>query len=670
MSFAYRSTQVKLNYPNKVMSVNVTSSLGLEYWPFANGEDDRWYSGGSTPRYYRWRVTFEVTKQEHGSHLTRDDFEYNGLDVVVGDWIANSAGKCLKVISISAKTKTSVTCVVEDWLRYNTFNNSIGDGSLGTGPSVIFTLNELGLPVLDPFPAGVTSTFFATVMSRFQYLNSQANFVLEQPGHSFVKGDVISITNDGFVKANSLTADRMVGVITESGLGPNMFLLAPNNRIVDFDPKIPGQAGDFIYVSSTGDLTNSPSGTDKVVFLNIRESIPTVLNGTQSSPSVLNGHTISINGISITFNGSGGSADAAEMADQINLETANHHVIASEVSGDTIAVSSSVGTAYGLVGGYTPFSAYFDTGSGSTLINFTTNAAGLSTYGVPVAIPEDMAADINAAGIPNFSASYTTSVLTITEVNGNAITITNNTPDANGRNFVGLSNVSGLPAFTAASTDSKLRLTRADGGEILIYESSEIFQNATGIFSGHTGSYPLAMSVEQGLRTGGITLVADINSRDSLSSLAGDMAYVINTGNGEWGLFIYTGDGWVEVSNQDSATTDAKTLTTTFTLPLSGNSTIQELGNVSPGRKITTISVEVLEALSGGTTAPNIVVGSASDPSQFLTEEATDLTDPVTFFNFPEYVYPNTNTDELVITTQLDHYGATTGNVVVKVTYV
>jgi len=115
---SYKSRQIKLNYPNKVLSVTATSIAGTDYWPHQNGSGDLWYSGSASPKYYRWQVTFTVTEQQHGSHLTRDDFRYNGLDVIVGDWIGGATtGQCLKIISISSKTKTSVTCEVEDWLR-------------------------------------------------------------------------------------------------------------------------------------------------------------------------------------------------------------------------------------------------------------------------------------------------------------------------------------------------------------------------------------------------------------------------------------------------------------------------------------------------------------------------------------------------------------------------
>ena len=136
----YKSSQIKLNYPNKVLAVNVTSVAGRDYWEHANGSNDPWYSGSSSPKYYRWEITFDVTAQGHGSHLTRDDNTYNGLDIVVGDWVGSAtSGICCKIVSISAKTATSVTCIVKDWLRYNTFANSTGNGIFGLGSAAVFS---------------------------------------------------------------------------------------------------------------------------------------------------------------------------------------------------------------------------------------------------------------------------------------------------------------------------------------------------------------------------------------------------------------------------------------------------------------------------------------------------------------------------------------------------
>lgn len=662
---SYRSNQIKLNYPNKVLGVNVTSIVGKEYWPYANGSGDKWWSGGVSPKFYRWTIVMSVTEQTHGSNLTRDDFVYNGLDINVGDWIANATdGRCLKIISISAKTKLSVTCVVEDWLRYNTFKNSAGVGVFSTGQAIVFTLNENGIPMLDPLPSSAAANFYPLVMSRFQYLNPQLNYVLHKTNHGLTAGDVVSASANGFVKTDTTNADKLVGVVTEAGPGPDMFMIMPNNRIIDFEPGIPGVQGDYIYANNSGRLSNVASGTSRVVFLHLQNAIPTVITGNINDPTVANTTTIALNGVSVTFSNPTGNANVFVMANAINANS--NLVVAEAVSAPTIVSSVASGTAYGLVGGYPPFSAAFNSGSGNITVNFTSSGAvyaGVST-------PQNMAADINAANIPNLSATATSTVLTLTESNGNAINIYNVSPDINGRNFVGASNISGLPATTAATTSKRLRLTRSDGGEILIFESTEIFQNATGVFSAHNGQIPLAMNIEQGLRTGGTTVVADIAARNSLSPMIGDQAHVLNKGDGEWGLYLYDGTGWQLISTADSATTDAKTLVVAFDMPLSGNTIVQEMGNVSPGRKITSVSVDVDNILVGATNTPTVTVGTLAVPDLFMDSNTSVLTEQSVFITNPEYVHDATNTQDIVVYATINHYGATAGNVVVKLTYI
>lgn len=671
----YKSSQIRLNVPNKVLPVSVSTITGESYWDYANGSGDLWYSGVGTKKYYRWTVTFSVTAQNHGSHLTRDDFTYNGLDIVVGDWIAGAtSGQCLKIVSITSKTVNTVTCVVEDWLRYNTFKSATGNGIFNTGAAVVFSLNENGLPLLDPLPGTVSTDFYPTVMSRFQYLNPLLNYVLEKDNHGFSKGDVIAVTANGFVVANTVTMDKMIGTVIETGPGPNFFMISPNNRIIDFEPSIPGSQGDYIYLDTDGDLTASDV-TGKIVFLKIQDAIATEIEGTVNNPTVPDGHQIALNGVLVTFAGTGGAnANVNQMVTTINANTSNHYVVASSVPTSTVISSDPDNTIYGLVGGFVPFSAYINSGSGNTLINFTTTTAGQVAFGLPVAISSDMATDINTANIANLSASATATQLTLTELNGNAITITNANADTSGYFFVGPSNVSGLPASTSATGARKLKLSRSDGGEILIYEGTEFFRVGTGVASGHNGMYPLAMNIERGLRSAGTSVVANITARDALNPLTGDQAYVLNAGNGEWGLYVYNGSAWVQVANSDSATTDAKTMVTTFTMPAVGfgNSTTNTLGNISPGRKITSVSFDVHTPFSGytGNIIPNIEVGTLSNASLFVNSTTNDLTESTEFYVNPEYVYPASNTQDLQIRVRCNHYRASAGNVTVKLTYV
>ena len=134
---AYKTNYIDVNKPAKVLTVNVTSINNKAEWPHNDGQGDKWWSGGSNAKNYQWTLQGTVTAQTHGSHLTRKDFEYNGLDVQVGDWLASAtSGICVRIISISAKTTTSFTAVVEDWLRYNTFRSPSGSGIFNTGYTV------------------------------------------------------------------------------------------------------------------------------------------------------------------------------------------------------------------------------------------------------------------------------------------------------------------------------------------------------------------------------------------------------------------------------------------------------------------------------------------------------------------------------------------------------
>lgn len=659
MSHSYTTNQIRLNIPAKVMPVTVSTIEGVEYWPFPNSSSDPWYSQSATPRHYRWRITFSVTSVSHGSNLTRDDFAFNGLDIRVNDWIAGASDpKTLKIVSIEAKTPTSVTCIVEDWLRYNTFKASTGNGIFNTGSAVVFTLNENGIPVLDPLPSTVNNQFFPGVVSRFQYLNPQVNYVLEQKSHSFVKGDAVSVTSDGFVKSNASTAVSLVGVVTEPGPGDNYFMILPNNKIIDFDPAIPGVQGDSIYVDTDGTLSSASTSTNKIIFLNIQSPVATEQLGNVNDPVVPAGTSIEINGAGLTFSA---NTNLSDTIDLINTQTANSDVVASSSPTPTIVVSNSVGTANGLVGGTPPFSATIN----GTLVSFTTTGsqyAGIST-------PEDMAIDINSASINNLVATATATVLTLTQTQGVGITIVNGDPDASGNPFVGSSNISGLVATTAPTGTARLKLSRSNGGEVLILDSTLGFQNSTGVYSGQNGSLPLALNVEQGIRTGGVTVVADISARDTLAGLVGDQAYVLDAGLGEWALFLYNGSAWTLIATEDSSTVDARTLTTTFTAPFSGNVDVQSMGSVSAGRKITTVSVEVSDTFAGGSNTPSIEIGTSGTQNLFMGDSDSDLSQLEEYVVLPEYVHPSSSGTELTIQARLNHFDATQGVVTVKVTY-
>ena len=129
---------------------------------------------------------------------------------------------------------------------------------------------------------------------------------------------------------------------------------------------------------------------------------------------------------------------------------------------------------------------------------------------------------------------------------GGAITIVNTANDGQGNPVAGPSSGTGWALSTGASSGNFIKLTRSDGGEILLDETTGNPLVDLGLYSVHNGRHPLAVTVEQGIVSGGggTTVVADIAARNALSPTVGDMVYVIDSGNGEWKFMIYSEDKW------------------------------------------------------------------------------------------------------------------------------
>ena len=637
---AYKTNYIDVNKPAKVLTIDVTQINNHARWTQNDGAGDKWWSGGSSPKYYRWEITGTVTAQAHGSHLTRKDFEYNGLDIQVGDWIAGATtGTCLRIISISAKTATTVTMVVEDWLRYNTFRSSIGNGIFNTGPCVVFQLNENGHPMLDPVPTSITSgDFYLNINSRFQYLNPQMHYVLDQTAHGFSAGDVISVTGSGFVKTTSATANKVIGTCTNPGPGVDQFMIRPNTRIIDFLPAIPGNVSDFIYTHATtaGALTTSDT-SGRIQFLKIANSIESSVTGTVLNPTVTANDVIEINETPVTLT----STTLTQTIADINGSTSTHGVTASSTPSPTTATTATLSLAYGLVGVY-PGGVITINGT-SVTINTTT--AGQAAYGIAVAIGADIVADVNAAAPTNITASLSGSNVVLTESQGNAITIVNVTNDGNGSPVAGASSGTGWPLSTSASTGAYIKLARADGGEILLDQTTGTPLTSLGIHSVHNGRPPLAVTVEQGLRTsGGTTVVNNVFALNALSAQTGDTAYVIDSGNGEWKFMIYNGSAWIQLSDEDSADVDAKTITAT--VAQSGGSGNTTIGTVSNNARITLVSVEVTQAFDD--VNATLKVGDSGDNDRLASDVMIDLTSTGTYAMQPAYQYTSGSDTDIV----------------------
>ena len=673
----YKTSAIDLNVPAKVLPCTVTSATAVASWPHDDGEGDKWWSGGLNPKTYRWEITMTVVTVNHGSHLTRTPFVFNGYDIVVGDFIAGATdGRALQIVSISQKTAFTVTCQVEDRLRYNTFRSASGSGIFTVpGGAVVFQLNEEGKPMVDPLPVGqVSSDFYPNITSRFNYLNPSNNYLLNQDAHGFDEGDVVCMndTTGEFEVASSDNIDRLVGTVTHPGPGPNNFLLRPANGVIDFVPGLPGNPGDFIYpaVDGTGELTTDDTGV--AIFLKIKDAIESVVRGSVTNGQATAGDVISINGVNVTLVTSQlGVVSIADAVQDVNALTSEHGVFAetsaapNEVQSDT----AGNGSAYGLVGGFPPFSATIN----GQAINFSTTSAGQAAYGMPVAIAEDMATDINSAGISGISATHLNGNLVIIESSGGSITIANVQNDSQGNPFAGPNSCSSLSlSYPGATGVSVLQLRREDGGEIILKDVQGNPVQDFGVISGHNGSYAIGLNVEQGVRKAGTTVVTDIAARDALTAvLTGDSAYVLDTGEGEWGLYFYDGNQWSLVATQDSAAVDANSLSHTFTCPIGGFGTSQNitLGRISDNSRVVSVLVEVLTPLTGYTGGiPALDVGTAAEPERLMSDLENDLESTGSYTTNPDFHY--TGNTELELKANLSHLGATQGEIKVTVTYV
>jgi hypothetical protein len=179
------------------------------------------------------------------------------------------------------------------------------------------------------------------------------------------------------------------------------------------------------------------------------------------------------------------------------------------------------------------------------------------------------------------------------------------------------------------------------------------------------------MNIEQGVYNGGIYVVADIPARDSITPIVGDQAYVISKEDSEWGLYQYTGVEWVEIASKDSAATDARTLRGVYSFPaVGGPVSVLNLGDMSPGRKVIEVTVDVVEPVANYTTPPTLTVGFSTDHDALMRNSVLDLESVGKYQVSSEYIYPESNTNDLILSSYLTHGDATEGNVIVRVTYV
>ena len=644
--------------PTKVLSLSRQDFTALDAWPYDEG--DPYWAGGSSPKPYRWEYVCTVQSKQHSSPLTLTPYEYNGLDINVGDWIGDNTGRALKVISIEYKTTTEISMVLEDIERYNTINDKTtnGDGNLQTFQLFCFELDDEWLPNLDGIPSAITaSNVIGFLYGRFQRFNPENDYLFKKMNHGFVENDVIVIspyTGELVKYTESSSSYPLIGSISLSL--ENRFYIRPINKILDdINPSLPASKGQFIYSDNNGKLTSTPTG--KRVYLQITDADKSMVDGTVVNPTLTVGSTLNLNTVDITSQTSS-LDDFVNLINNTNQDT--HKVTASKIQGENSVTSVSAELAYGIVGALLPMAGEIN----GVTINFSTTDSGSQTLGDPNGCDAvDMAVDINNANIPNISATADNNRLTIINSSGGAITLANIQADGFGTNFAGPSSCTGLPLSTSAVSDSKIRLERYDGGGIVVRNTSGSLTNELGIYSVENGKRPTGMIVENWDRTSNMYVVETIADRDSIDVLyKGDEAFVNDTGNGEWSKWLYDGFQWKLTATEDSARTDADVLSMIITHTDIGSTTI---GTVSSNSRVTDVTVEVTEAFDDINATLNI--GDVDVNDRLMSEDIIDLTETGTYTFTPSHVYSSGGDTDL--NAYLNPASSTQGSLKVIISY-
>ena len=674
-----------LNIPLKSIQLSLTSVVPTETMS--------WYNPGLFPvipgnpqpaaqqNPYRWLLTCDVSEQLQSSYLTRQPGTYNGQDISVGQWVANtSTGASWQIISVVAKTTQSIQFIVQDIYRYNTFRDVTqqGNATPPLGYYVAFSVSDAGIPEIDPVPAvGVSSDFFTNLLSRFEYINLQYDFPLFQAGNNFQLNDVVgtnALTNS-FVLASSNNIIPIGRITSISDTIPGWFTFNPVQKITDFLDDLPGNIGDIIYTDTNnpGGLTLQPGGSQ--IYLKIRNNTSSI-SFTNSDSSTTPGNVFQLNEVNVTIGGTGSLDDLVTATNLVLNQTgvnASKNLTPSVVSTTFPLLSTLYGEV--LLSVAFPYPTTIINGVTVTF-NISSTDSGYAGYSRAA----DMKTAINNTGIPNIFADVSaTSTLILTNSSGGTINIVNANPDVNGINFAGSNSGSGLALSTAASTAHRVTFTAIDSRPIDFLDVVGSPTGDYGLVSVENGIKACGMYIAEGIRTSTSVVVANLAALNSLLPYVGDQAYVIDSSDGqgnnvgEWSMWLYNGSNWVETSNQDSSTTDAKSLEYTLTTASPADINI---GSISTGRRVTLITVDVITAFNVPATLSlgyqvNNPIPPAPVPTGLMTAALIDLTVIGTYTTYTDILFgTDTAQGDVTITGNFSTGSANLGNAKIIVSYV
>jgi hypothetical protein len=649
--------------PTKVIGGQSTKITSLQSWLYDDGTGDPWWQGAAGVP-FMWTLTANISQVSHSSHLTRQAYVYNGLDISPGMWVCSAADSIsVQIISISSQTANTITCVVMDVDRHNTFRDPSGNGNgIFSYPSniIFYELGDDGLPKIDPLPVVADPILMSQIEARFRVFNSNTEYQFYQINHGFVEGSVLKLNPTTKQFENSTSTDIFrVGTVTSVGPGPNYFYMAPTTKFIsNLEPGLPGQVGSVIWLDpSTGSMTTVPNSSKVPLYIQMTAPVSCFTIGTVDNPTTIAGNVSTINKVTITFSGSG-TLSTSTIINAINALTPQHGV--------TATMGSPVTTVTGSIAGP-------NTSVNPNMV-FTVN--GITTT---VTTPSIVYGNTNKIGWWDFikaineqtslhgvfaSLDPNTSKLVFTNASGGNINFTNVTPATTSGSYATFTDAVGIPLTNASAAATKLKLVRSDGGQIIVSDVTGTFFESAGIQSAANGILPLALVVDQAMYANSSYMVNTVADRDALTNLrSGDQVYVQADIDGEWALYIKIDTGWTKIATADSASTDAKTLQVdiqaTSTSPIL-------LGNIGSGTRIVDVSITVNTPFAGS--APAINIGTSTIQNAVFDSSDADLTVSGTYETPSSFVASTSDGTDVAIYAYLTGV-VSTGDATVIISY-
>lgn len=644
--------------PQKQIICSASNITGNEYWPYKFGENDNTWVGGSTPRYNSWRMTLRINApQRHGYPYSTTAYQYNGLDINMGGYIARGTrGMIYRVSEVIRKSVSEVEIIAEDVYRTIdfTFNHSVTINPVNTS-YVYFEVDETFSTNINSFE--ISSQINPSVIQFIPDYLEKIKFT-QYPilccNDDMTIGDIVAINDDGdFVKASSRKFNKVVGRVKMITGVPNEYVIKPIHDYVKIHTDI-GKVGDIIYLDESGD-EYTLQHTMKPMYLKILEAKPNVAVSSPVNDAKITANSkILLNDTEIEFIEESTLIDFVEKVNSLDIP----HITADTVDLPFTIVSES-NYEFGIMG-IMNLPSVIKVNGQEVVISTTT--AGQAKYGTAVAIGEDIVTDFQKVDLENIEISYSVSNdrISITNTVGGDIIIEN----ISGGIFASDDSPSGTglkETNIAPESDVLVSITHELGKEIMIRDiGNGNFNRDSGISGSDNGMLPRGIFYGGKVRSGDSYVIDHINDLEEIKPYIGDSVHVKDDGYSLWVEKKYTNSGWVTVATEDSARTDADTLSKIITHNDSGKII---LGSVSANSRITNISIVVKEEFDDDTMEINI--GDEDVNDRLFSDDHIDLLNKATYSNSPSHIYSN-RTDLFVY---INEHSSSKGELKIVISY-